>query len=201
MEALAVLGEPSPEGLVAETIGLDAEAASESLGRLAPAGLARVEAGGAERLRAGCHALYMDVAIIGMSQTRRRVLHARVAASLAATPGAEPSAVARHARLGEDWRRMLDFAREAGRRAAARNANRAAVGHFSEALEALDRLPESEETLALAVDLRFDLRNPLFRLGRIAELRARLEEAGPPAERLGDPARLGQSDTSRNPSP
>jgi class 3 adenylate cyclase len=192
MEALAVLGEPSPEGLVAETIGLDAETASESLGRLAPSGLARAEAGGAERLWSCCHALYQDVAYIGMSLARRRVLHGRVAASLAATPGVEPSAVARHARLGEDWRRMLDFAREAGRRAAARNANRAAVEHFSEAIAALDRLPESAETLALAVDLRFDLRNQLFRLGRIAELRARLEEAGPPAERLADPARLGQ---------
>jgi class 3 adenylate cyclase len=192
MEALAVLGEASPERVVAETIGFDAQEVGESLARLAPSGLARAEASGAERLWSCCHALYQDVAYIGMSLARRRVLHGRVAASLAATPGAEPSAVARHARLGEDWRRMLDFAREAGRRAAARNANRAAVEHFSEAIAALDRLPESAETLALAVDLRFDLRNQLFRLGRIAELRARLEEAGPPAERLADPARLGQ---------
>lgn len=192
IEALAVLGEPSPEALVAETIGLGREEVGESLTRLAPTGLAHLDGSEEGRLWSCYHALYQDVAYIGMSLARRRMLHGRVAAALAGMAGAEPSAVARHARLGEDWRLMLRFAREAGRRAAARNANRAAVAHFSEAIEALDHLPESEEGFALAVDLRFDLRNQLFRLGRIAELRARLEEAGAPAERLGDPERLGQ---------
>jgi tetratricopeptide (TPR) repeat protein len=44
----------------------------------------------------------------------------------------------------------------------------------------------------MGVDLRFDLRGPLFQLGHIDSLRLSLDEAAVLAERLGDARRLGQ---------
>jgi tetratricopeptide (TPR) repeat protein len=63
---------------------------------------------------------------------------------------------------------------------------------FEQAIEALSRQPETGEILRDAVDLRFDLRTPLFRLGQIGPLFDRLREAEVLAERLGDHERLGQ---------
>ncbi|WP_291297040.1 AAA family ATPase, partial [Elioraea sp.] len=192
LEALAVLGEPSDEATIGAVTGVAPKAVPQAAAILAAAGLARGEGIGPAARWTCRHALYQDVAYIGMTFSRRRALHAVAAASLADSGGAGPETIARHARTGEAWELAVAHGREAGRRAAARNANRAAIGFFTEALEALDHLHESEETLKLAVDLRFELRNPLHRLGRITELRARLDEAGAPADKLGDTSRLGQ---------
>ncbi|MBY0335575.1 MAG: hypothetical protein K2X11_03130, partial [Acetobacteraceae bacterium] len=102
------------------------------------------------------------------------------------------AALARHARLGQDWDRVVRHAAEAARQALSRFANRAAVGFMEDALTALDRLPPEPARLRQAIDLRFQLRDPLFRLGRTERLRARLAEAAPLAERLEDWERLGQ---------
>lgn len=192
LEALAVLGEPSDEATIGTVTGVASEAVPQATAILAAAGLARGEGIGPTARWTCRHALYQDVAYIGMTFSRRRALHAVAATALAENGRAGPETIARHARTGEAWELAVSHAREAGRRAAARNANRAAIVFFTEALDALDHLAESEETLKLAVDLRFELRNPLHRLGRIAELRARLDEASTPADRLGDASRLGQ---------
>ncbi len=63
---------------------------------------------------------------------------------------------------------------------------------FDQAMRALDRLPETDDVLREAVDLRFDLRTPLFRLGEVSALFDRLREAEGIAQRLGDHERLGQ---------
>jgi tetratricopeptide (TPR) repeat protein len=104
----------------------------------------------------------------------------------------EAAVLARHARLGEVWEAALRHARTAGDRAASHHANREAVRFYEEALEALAHLPEDNTSLSISVDLRFALRDPLFRLGRIADLRKRLDEAEALAERLADKGRLGQ---------
>ena len=91
--------------------------------------------------------------------------------------GEEAEVLARHSRLGEDWGAAVRHARVAGARAASHSANREAVRFYGEALEALSHRPEDTEALTLGVDLRFDLRDPLFRLGEITSLRARLYEA------------------------
>ena len=45
----------------------------------------------------------------------------------------------------------------------ARAANREAIAHLEQALEALRRLPETRETTELTIDIRIDLRNALSR--------------------------------------
>ena len=65
----------------------------------------------------------------------------------------------------------------------ARSAYRGAVASLEEALDALSHLPESSETLALGVDLRFDLRFSLLPLGEFGRTFDLLGEA----ETLADP--------------
>jgi tetratricopeptide (TPR) repeat protein len=59
-------------------------------------------------------------------------------------------------------------------------------------LAALTHLPESRATQEQAIDLRFDLRNPLWLLGDIRQTLDYLREAATLAEALDDQARLGR---------
>jgi tetratricopeptide (TPR) repeat protein len=61
-----------------------------------------------------------------------------------------------------------------------------------EALRALERLPETPDTLAQAIDVRLELRVALIPLGRYHDVLAVMREAEGLATRLGDPARLGR---------
>lgn len=194
LETMAAHGEPLPVSLLAELAELPEPAVAHAATDLAKRGLVAAE-GIADATKVACsHALVQDVAYGDMTRARRRTLHGRIGQLLEARAGSraeeEAETLARHARLADDLPRLVRFARAAGRRAAARNANREAVRFYDDALAALERMPGADP--ALAVDLRFDVRPPLFRLGRIAELRARLEEAERVAETLGDVGRLGQ---------
>ena len=84
----------------------------------------------------------------------------------------------------------MAYFRQAGTRAAARSAYREAVACFEQALEALAQLPEHRDTLALAVDLRLDLRASLQPSGEPARMLDLLHAAEAIAERLDDPQRL-----------
>jgi hypothetical protein len=194
MEAMATHGEPASLELMAELAELAMADAADAAASLTARRLAVAEGVGAAATLACAHALIQEVTYADMTRARRRVLHARTLHVLERRAGdtVEPLAetLARHARLAEDFPRLVRFARMAGRRAAARNANTEAVYFYTDALDALGRMPGADPVLA--VDLRFDVRQPLYRMGRIAELRARLEEAAVFAEALGDAKRLGE---------
>jgi len=90
------------------------------------------------------------------------------------------------------WDKAVTYCRQAGTRALARSAYREAVVAFEHALRALDHLPECRDTLAQAIDLRFDLRTALRPLDEQARIFAHLCAAEALAERLGDAQRLGR---------
>ncbi len=198
IEVLATMDEPASAALLANLLDTYPHRdGPEVIGaELERAGLARIDGAGKSARYACRHSLLQDVAYSGLTRTRRRALHARIAAAMERLAGnraaEEAEVLARHARLGEDWEAALRHARAAGARAASHSANRKAVGFYEEALDALAKLPEDDEALSCGVDLRFALRDPLFRLGRIASLRTRLDEAAGLAVRLGDMGRLGQ---------
>jgi tetratricopeptide (TPR) repeat protein len=100
--------------------------------------------------------------------------------------------LAHHAFRGEVWDNALTYGRQAGDRAAARSAHREAGGYFEQALVALEQLPERRDTLAQAIDLRFDLRNALLPLDEQARIFDHLRAAEALAERLGDDQRHGR---------
>ena len=141
------------------------------------------------------HALTHEVAYSGLLQERRRGLHVRIVATLEALAGdrvtEQVERLAHHALRGEVWDKALLYFRQAGEKAEARSAYREAVACHEAALDALQRLPESRQTRALAIDLRFKLRHALTPLGEFARGFAYLREAATLAEALDDPQRLG----------
>jgi tetratricopeptide (TPR) repeat protein len=142
------------------------------------------------------HALTHEVAYNGLLQERRRVLHARIVATLEALSpdhlAEQVDRLAHHALRGEVWDKALAYSRQAGAKAMARSAHREAVACFEQALVALAQLPEHHNTLEQAIDLRFDLHNALLPLDEQARLLDHLYAAEALAERLDDPQRLGQ---------
>jgi class 3 adenylate cyclase/tetratricopeptide (TPR) repeat protein len=142
------------------------------------------------------HALTHEVAYQGLLHDRQRALHARITEAierLAAERVAEQvERLAHHALRGEVWEKAVAYCRQAGLRAMARAANREAVAHLEQALEALPRLAETRETVELTIDLHIDVRNALVPLGEWARIGGHLHEAEGLARALGDPHRLGR---------
>jgi tetratricopeptide (TPR) repeat protein len=103
----------------------------------------------------------------------------------------QPELLAYHALRGEQWERAVAYFRQAGEQALARSAHREAVAAFEQALEALQHLPDSRDTLVQAVDLRLGLRHALYPLGELERVLVCLQDAEALAETLGDQPRLG----------
>jgi class 3 adenylate cyclase/tetratricopeptide (TPR) repeat protein len=142
------------------------------------------------------HALTHDVAYGGLLQERRRQFHTRIVQAIEHRyPDRLQEYVeqlSHHAFKGEVWDKAAAYLRQAGAKAAARSANREAVGYFEQALAALQHLPETRETFEQAIDLRFELRPSLFALGDLQRLTEHLREAEALAQALGDQLRLGR---------
>src|SRR5262245_50663785 len=140
------------------------------------------------------HALTHDVAYGSLLQDRRRELHAQVVETVEALYAdrltEQIERLAHHAFRGEVWAKAVSYLRQAAVKAQARSANREAIAYLEQALAALAHLPESRETLELAIDLRFDLRSSLFPLGETEAMLTALREAERLAGVLGDPPRL-----------
>ena len=144
------------------------------------------------------HALTHEVVYGSLLRQDRRELHLRVLRALERSQDAKtPRRVAEapiemlafHAARAEEWAAAADYGRRAGLRAAARSANREAIGHYGRALDALRRLPEEPDRAAAEVDLHIEIRNALFVLGEHEAIPAHLEEADRIAEASGDTPR------------
>ena len=142
------------------------------------------------------HALTHEVAYGGLLHERRRALHARIVEALEALAGdrvaEQVERLAQHAVRGQVWDKALTYCRQAGAKAMGRSAYPEAIVSFEQALAALSYLPESRDTLAQAIDLRFDLRNAVLPLGGYERNLDCLREAETLAQALGDRQRLGQ---------
>jgi class 3 adenylate cyclase/tetratricopeptide (TPR) repeat protein len=141
------------------------------------------------------HALTLEVAYGSVLHDRRRTMHARIAESMetlyAPRLTEHIERLGYHAFRGEAWEKAVTYLRQAGAKALGRSANREAAVWFEQALTALQRLPETRQTLAAAIDLRLDLRTALYSLGKLERLFDELQAAERVAEQLGDRRRLG----------
>ena len=81
---------------------------------------------------------------------------------------------------------------QAGAKAAARGANREAVGFLEQALAALSHLADSPERSEQAIDLRLDLRPPLLQMGELDRVLTLSQEAEAMAQTLRDESRLAR---------
>lgn len=104
------------------------------------------------------HALIQDTAYHSQLRSRRRELHARIAAVLRERfpqrVVAEPEVIARHFAAAGQPAEAVEHYRQAGDQAAARVAYREAHGYFARALELLATLPEDAARDAREIDLR-----------------------------------------------
>jgi len=141
------------------------------------------------------HALTHEVAYANLLQEQRRALHAKIVLAIeAAYPGRLEEHVEQlghHALRGELWERAAEYMRQAGEKAAARSALRAAAAFFEQALDALGHMPKTRDTTGLAIDLRFRLRTVLVPLAESERIFARLSEAESLAREIGDEDRSG----------
>jgi tetratricopeptide (TPR) repeat protein len=141
------------------------------------------------------HSLTHQVAYGGLLHETRASLHAKVLRCLehfhAGRLNEHVEQLAEHAYQGKVWAKAVTYLRQAGQKSLHRSANREAVGLFEQALKALQGLPEERDTLMLAIDIRFDLRNALQPLGDLDAILDHLHHAEELAEQVGDQRRLG----------
>ena len=140
------------------------------------------------------HALTHEVAYGSLLQERRRALHGRMVEAIEARYGdrlsEQADRLAHHAFRGERWETATRYARQVGDRAVALCADTEAVAAYTRALEALGRLPATPETARVGIDLRLELRAPLWRQGQLERLREIFREAEALATRFDQTARL-----------
>jgi tetratricopeptide (TPR) repeat protein len=86
----------------------------------------------------------------------------------------------------------VTYLRHAGAKADARSAFREAASYFEQALTALGHLPDDREMREQAIDLHFNLRNPLVALGEGERVLEHLRAAEALANALGDERRLAR---------
>jgi class 3 adenylate cyclase/tetratricopeptide (TPR) repeat protein len=196
LQAAAIMARELEPGILAAMLDRAEDAVVPSLLRLEAANLMAAPAGETATSFEFRHALIQETAYAGMLKSHRRSSHARLMEVLEGPQGDRLTnrveALALHAARGEAWAKAARYGRQAGAKAAARSANQEAVQFLERAMGALSRLPETDDILREAVDMRFDLRTPLFRLGQVGGLFDRLREAEALAQRLGDHDRLGQ---------
>jgi class 3 adenylate cyclase/tetratricopeptide (TPR) repeat protein len=141
------------------------------------------------------HALTYEVAYRGLLHDRRRQLHAAVVEAMEHHYAGRLSEIAErlahHAVRGEAWEKAVTHLWQAGRNARARSAYRQAVVFLDQALQILKQLPETDENVALGIDLLCrDLSDSLATLTEYEQLIAHLRDAALRAEKVGDRARL-----------
>jgi class 3 adenylate cyclase/tetratricopeptide (TPR) repeat protein len=137
------------------------------------------------------HALTHDVAYGSLLQARRRATHAQIVAAIERlTPPDRLDDVAGdlayHGLRGEVWEKARAYGWRAATRARDRSANRAAVAHLEQVVEALAHLPESRGTLEQGIDVRLALRQALQPLSEPRRIAEYLREAEALAETYGD---------------
>jgi tetratricopeptide (TPR) repeat protein len=197
LQAASVIGLDVPVPVLQATVDLDAAELGTGLGRLQAAEFLYETRRYPDAEFAFKHPLTHDVAYGSLLAERRRALHARVLGALetvfADRLDEQVATLCHHAVQGASWEKAFGYGRRAGARAALRSASREAIARFEDALRAVGRLPPTPANLERAMDLRFDLRNPLFVLGDITGALGVLNDIARLAERAGDAERLGRA--------
>jgi len=129
-------------------------------------------------------------------QDRRRDIHARVVDAIETLHANRLTEhierLAHHAHRGALGEKAVHYLRQAGLKTLDRSALEDGRAWLEQALDVLERLPESHTTLEQGCDIRLNLWPVLTQLGEGALLMGRQREAMALAERLGDERRQGQ---------
>jgi class 3 adenylate cyclase/tetratricopeptide (TPR) repeat protein len=142
------------------------------------------------------HALTNEIVYGTLLRERRTHLHARIVSALEEVAGDNLynhiEALTHHAFRGELWEKAVVYLRQAGAKAMSRSALVEALANYGQALEAIERVPDSREKLKKQIDLHLDSRNVLFLMGNLPGVAQHLHHAESLAESLGDQQRLAR---------
>ena len=112
------------------------------------------------------HALVQDSAYASLLKSRRRALHAAIAAVLTEqfpdVVGAQPELMAHHYAAAGDIAQAVTHYQRAGERATQRSANEEAISHLRRALDLVATLPETRERDQTELGLQMAIGVPLF---------------------------------------
>jgi predicted ATPase len=107
------------------------------------------------------HALVRDAAYASMLKSRRRQVHAAIAAALEESfpevATTQPEVVARHCELAGRMEHAVEYWRRAGELAIGRSATAEAAAHLGQAVRCLAALPPSRERQTLELELQAKL--------------------------------------------
>jgi class 3 adenylate cyclase/predicted ATPase len=192
----AAIGRSFSYELLAAVSGLPEEELADALRQLVAAGLIFAQGSPPRSDYSFKHALVQDTAYDSLLRTRRRVLHAQIAAALIEhfpqIAAAQPELLAHHYTTAGDADRAVQHWLKAGQRAAERGGPRESVGHFERALDVLTALPPGPERDRREFALRLALVTPTMALsgyGSDATERTILR-ARALAEKIGETARI-----------
>jgi class 3 adenylate cyclase/tetratricopeptide (TPR) repeat protein len=195
LQAASVVGKDVPFALLQAVAGLDTDALSGQLAQL-QAGEFLYETSLFPDLEYTFkHALTHDVTYSSLLGDRRRQLHAAIVEALerlyAGRLNEQVERLAHHATRGELGGKAVQYLREAGAKAMAHSASRAAVASFEQALALLEELPQTTDTLTAALDTRIALGPALGAIHGAGslEVETTYTRARELVDRLGDTSR------------
>ena len=194
LQIASVVGTEVPVAVLAAVAGRATDALAEGLARLQAAEFLYETSLVPDAVYTFKHALTHEVAYESLLHDRRRALHARIGEAIETLYpdrlAEHVERLAHHAVRGEAWEKAVAYLRQAGIKAFGRSANREAAAHFEQALESLERLPESRARSERGIDVRLQLRGALTALAEYRRLLDHLRRAQALAETLGDQQRL-----------
>lgn len=107
------------------------------------------------------HALVRDAAYESLLKEKRREVHARIFAALEVEPDTAPALLARHIEIAGRNEEAAKFWRQAGAASVSQSANAEALNQFERAIQALQRLPDSDQRATFELRVRTDMTGPL----------------------------------------
>jgi predicted ATPase len=118
------------------------------------------------------HALTHEVAYGSVLQERRRGLHARIVEAIerlySDRLAEQVERIAHHSSRAELWEKAVEYFHQAGAKSAARSATQEAITSFEQALDVINYIPESRQTIEKAINIRVDLGPALIAAGGYA---------------------------------
>jgi class 3 adenylate cyclase/tetratricopeptide (TPR) repeat protein len=138
------------------------------------------------------HGLMRDTLYESIPRRSRVALHGRLLVALKHESQSSDELLAEHAIRGEVWQTAAEYYLGAGTKAFEQDFKTEAIRLLRLGIDAASKIREDDIRARVILDLRLGLRNPLFQLGRIDELRNELDEAMPIAVAINDSERLGR---------
>ncbi|MCP8937616.1 alpha/beta fold hydrolase [Alsobacter sp. SYSU M60028] len=156
LQASSVIGREIRPDLLARLAGLDEATVERRLEALVDEGFLVERASGPARHWAFRHALIQEVVHGGLLAERRRDLNARLVEAMEQTAAGDAfvERLAEHALRAEAWDKAAHYLVRAARKALARSAHGTALTFAERGLEAVARLPESQDRHRLELDLQ-----------------------------------------------